>query len=285
MAIMLRAPQADDSAVLGDICYRAFKTIAEAHNFPPDFPGSQVAVGMMTNMIGRPEAYGIAAEVDGRLVGSNFIDERNAIAGIGPITVDPAAQNEGAGRAMMDAALQRCRERNVPGVRLVQAGYHMRSLSLYAKLGFEVREHLSCLQGAPIGKVTPGCVVRPATEADLAACNRLCFDTHGFHRGGELAQAVARGGASVVERAGRVTGYATAIAFFGHAVGESNDDLKALLGAAEAFGGAGVLVPSRNGALLRWCLGEGLRVTQTLTLMSVGLYQEPQGAWLPSVIY
>jgi len=28
-----------------------------------------------------------------------------------------------------------------------------------------------------------------------------------------------------------------------------------------------------------------LRVTQTMTLMTIGLYNEPDGAWLPSVLY
>ncbi len=89
----------------------------------------------------------------------------------------------------------------------------------------------------------------------------------------------------MVERAGRITAYATTIAFFGHAVAESNDDLKALIAAAQAFAGPGFLVPSRNGELMRWCLGKGLRVVQPMTLMTIGLYNEPAGAWLPSIAY
>ena len=87
------------------------------------------------------------------------------------------------------------------------------------------------------------------------------------------------GGATVVERLGRITGYATAIAFFGHAVGESNDDIRALIGAAPAFLGPGILVPTRNGELFRWCLGNGLRLVQQTTLMTIGLYNEPSGAY------
>jgi hypothetical protein len=102
---------------------------------------------------------------------------------------------------------------------------------------------------------------------------------------GSDAAAVAQGVASVVERAGRITGYSTPVAFFGHAVAENNDDLKALIAAAESFPGPGVLVPTRNGQLLLWCLGEGLRITQTMTLMTMGLYNQPDGAWLPSVMY
>jgi hypothetical protein len=89
----------------------------------------------------------------------------------------------------------------------------------------------------------------------------------------------------VVEYAGRITGYATMIGFFGHAVAEGNDDLKALIGAAPAFPGPGFLLPTRNSHMLRWCLAHGLRVVQPMTLMSTGLYNEPAGAWLPSILY
>jgi len=120
---------------------------------------------------------------------------------------------------------------------------------------------------------------------DLPACNALCWRVHGFDRAGELADAVKQGTANVVEHLGRVSGYATGIAWFSHAVGETNEDLKALIGAAPAFLGPGFLVPSRNGELMRWCLGNGLRIASQATLMTIGLYGEPQGAYLPSVLY
>ena len=89
----------------------------------------------------------------------------------------------------------------------------------------------------------------------------------------------------LVERAGRITGYSTAIGFPGHTVGETNADLQALIGAAPMFVGPGFLLPTRNGELFRWCLSQGLRVTQPLTLMSIGLYTEPHGVFLPSVFF
>jgi len=61
--------------------------------------------------------------------------------------------------------------------------------------------------------------------------------------------------------------------------------LQALIGAAESFSGPGFLLPTRNGELLRWCLSNGLRIVQPLTLMSRGIYQEPRGAFLPSILY
>jgi integrase len=113
----------------------------------------------------------------------------------------------------------------------------------------------------------------------------LCRRVHGVDRGGEVADALKQGTARVVEREGRVTGYATDLAFFAHAVAETTPDLQALIASASAFGGPGILVPARNSLLLQWCLASGLRVVQLLSLMSVGLYNEPDGAYLPSILY
>jgi hypothetical protein len=229
--------------------------------------------------------YSVVAEIDGAVVGSNFLDERSPIAGLGPITVDPKVQNRQVGRLLMLDALARAERQGHPGVRLVQAAYHTRSLSLYAKLGFQVREPLACLQGSPIGEVIPNHTVRPAVESDLEACNRLCVRVHGYDRGGELRDAIAVETAVVVDDTDGVSGYATAIGFDGHAVGETNEDVKALIASARAFAGPGILVPTRNSALFRWCLDKGLRVVQVMTLMSRGLYNEPAGPYLPSILY
>jgi hypothetical protein len=211
--------------------------------------------------------------------------KRSIIAGIGPITVDPAVQNRAVGRELMQHILARVAQQHFPGTRLVQAAYHNRSLSLYTKLGFEAREPLSTMQGLPIGIQISGYRVRPATTGDLNACNKVCLRVHGHDRGGELADAIEQGTAIVVEHEGRITGYTTGVAFFGHSVGETNEELKALIGSASAFPGPGFLLPARNGELFRWCLEHGLRVVQPLTLMSVGLYNEPAGAFLPSIVY
>jgi GNAT superfamily N-acetyltransferase len=283
--LVLRAGRIEDAERGGTILYEAFKAIADEHNFPPDFPSAEVAQGLVSSLLSRGDVYSVVAEADGRVVGSNFLWENGTIAGVGPITVDPAAQNAAAGRRLMEDVLRRAKERNFAGVRLGQAAYHNRSLALYTKLGFDAREPLSNLQGPAIGQSIPGHAVRPATEEDLDACNVLSLKVHGHHRGPELLEAIGRESAAVVEHDGRITGYTTGIGFFGHTVGESNEDLKALIGAAPEFPGPGFLLPTRNGEVLRWCLERGLRVVQPLTLMSVGLYNEPSGAFMPSILY
>jgi len=284
--VVIRVARPEDSGVCGRICYEAFSTISARHGFPPDFPSVEMATSVISSLFGAPGFYCVVAESGGRIVGSNCLDERAMIAGIGPITVDPAVQNVGAGRKLMQAVMDRARERCPAGMRLVQqAAFHNRSMSLYANLGFDVREPLSCVQGRTCEREIPGCTVRRAQVSDLEACNELSRRVHGFDRGKDLAQSIQEGSAVVVEHAGRITGYASALAFSGHATAETNPDLQALIASAESFGGPGLLVPSRNHDLLRWCLANGLRITQPFTLMSIGLYNEPAGAWLPSILF
>ena len=282
--IAIRRAKPEDALACGNICYAAFSTINAEHNFPCDFPSVDAAVGVLSMMFSHPNFYCVVAEADGRILGSNCMDERSTILGIGPITVDPSTQNRRVGRALMDDVLARGWERNAAGIRLVQAAFHNRTLSLYTKLGFDAREPLSVMQGPRIGERIEPCSVRPAQLSDVEACNQICLEVHGHHRGGELADLINFGSAVVVERHGRITGYAS-LAFFGHAVAESNLDLKAMIASADAFGGPGILVPTRNADLFRWCLEKGLRVVEPMTLMTRGLYNEPAGAYLASISF
>ena len=185
----------------------------------------------------------------------------------------------------MQDVLRRADERCYASVRLVQAAYHSRSLSLYTKLGFDTREPLSLMNGPALNLKIGGHVVRAANDNDREACNALCFRVHGHDRDVEVVDAINEGRASVVEQDGRITGYTTGINFLGHTVAESTEDMKALIGAVTGFEGPGFLLPTRNSDLFRWCLEKGLRVVQPMTLMSKGLYNEPRGAFLPSILY
>ena len=285
MDVTVRGAVPADAQECGRICYEAFATVSTSHGFPPDFPSVEAATGPIRWLIAHPDIFGVVAERDGRIVGSSFLDERSIISAIGPVSVDPAAQDRQVGRALMVAMLDRAAQRRAVGIRLLQLSFHNRSLSLYAKLGFDVRESFAAMHGDPLGIAIPGYAVRPATNADEAACNALCIRVHGHDRAGEVRDALADGSATVVERLGRITGYTTGITYFSHSVAETSDDLRALIGAAGQFGTPGFLVPLANTELFRWCLAHGLRVFFVLNMMTIGLYQEPAGAYLPSVGY
>ena len=285
MNVSLREASTADAGTLGAICYEAFRTVCERHGFPPDFPNADVPTGLFEHVIPRNDVYTVVAEAEGRVVGSNVLWENGEIAGIGPITVDPGVQGSAIGRRLMEDVLRRARERGFAGVRLVQTPFNNLTMSLYSKLGFDVKEPLSVMHGPTLNANIPGHEVRPATMDDIEACDALCRRIHGHDRHGDLADAIQQGTATVVERGGSITGYATSVGFFGHAVAETNEDLKALISEAQEFTGPGFHIPSRNADLMRWCLEKGFRIRQPMTLMSIGPYHEPVGAFIPSVIF
>lgn len=286
MPIEIRPIGPQDLVTTAHVCHQAFAAIATRHGFVPEFPTPGAAAGLIDHLLGRDDVHGLVAVDDGRVVGSNFLWEADPIAAIGPVTVDPEAQDAGLGRRLMQAALARAAVGGAAGVRLVQSAYHNRTLALYTRLGFDAREPLSLLQGRLSPQATvPGRRVRVATVQDLPACTELATALLGLPRTHETRLAIAQRRARVVEHEGRISGYTTGIGFFGHAVARHNDDLAALIADAPQIDGAGLLLPTRNAALLRWCLLHGLRITQPMTLMSQGRWDEPRGAFLPSILY
>ena len=287
MAVHIRAATPSDAEACGRIIYAAFQDIAGRHGFSPDFPAAEVATQLARSFIAHPAIFGVVAEEDGRVVGSNFLAEGDAIRAVGPITVDPRRQGGGVGRRLMAAVLER--GNGAAGIRLLQDAFNMRSLSLYASLGFEVRKPVLVMSGRPVSKPASGATVRRLTEQDLGACDALCLRIHGFSRSSELADAVRLLAPVVVERDGRVTGYLTAPTFWiaNHGVAETEDDMKALiLGAGAAHAEPlSFLLPTRQASLFRWCLGEGLQAVKPMTLMTLGAYRAPNGSYLPSVFY
>ena len=186
----------------------------------------------------------------------------------------------------MSNVMERARSKNYPAIRLLQASYHNRSLALYTRLGFDVREPISTMQGNPISAVIPGRSVRVATESDLESCNAICRAIHGHDRNGELKDSIKQGIAKVVLHGEKITGYTSGLTYFNHSVGFTNDDLKALIASeTNCYGGPGILIPTRNAELFRWCLDNDLRLVHQLTLMTIGMYNEPAGCYMPSILY
>ena len=182
-AVTLREIEARDADACARICFEAFGAFHDQHRFPRDFPALEMATGMFGALTSDPSIWGVVAEVDGRVVGSNFLYEGDPIAGVGPISVDPEYRR-GVGRRLMEAVIERGRE--APGIRLVQDAFNMRSLSLYTSVGFDVKEPLALVSGKPHGGRAQDMEVRPLTEEDLDACEALCREVHGFERTAEL---------------------------------------------------------------------------------------------------
>ncbi len=286
MSVIIREININDAEIAGKIGFEAFKGIAEQHNFPFDFPSVQAAQGFVRMWISHPQIYGVAAE-NGKFIGSNFLTEYDEIRGVGPITVDTTVQSRGTGRKLMEAVIKRAK--NAPGIRLVQSAYNTKSMSLYASLGFEVKEPLALMEGNLKGEVSKDVTVRPMTFEDLTECAELHKKVHGFTRNGELSLCLQGFKPFVAIRNGKIAAYASTVSMWhlNHGVAETESDMQNLLfGAAEQLEQpVAFLLPTRQASFHRWALQSGLRMTQPLTLMTMGEYHEPKGTWFPSVLY
>lgn len=287
MNIAIRPAVPADAQACGRIMYEAFKGVTDRHGFPPHFATVEVAIQRANFCINHPSIFGVVAETDGQVIGSNFLDERDPIRGLGPVTVDTQVQVRGIGRRLMETALERAR--GAVGVRLVQDSFNMLSVSLYASFGFEVKDPLLLMRGKPNGKLPSGIVVRPLEEDDLSECAILCRKVHEFDRLNELRDALKALSPLVAVREGRITAYALALhrSSLNHAVAETDEDMKALLLAAGATNSEPLafLLPVRQARFFRYCLSEGFRAVLPMTLMAMGKYQKPDGCYMPSILY
>lgn len=287
MAVRLRPVTPDDAEACGRILSDAFTEIHVRHGFSPDFPTHDSAIHFMRGPIANPRIYGVVAELDGRVVGSNFLDERDPVRAIGPVSVHPLAQGRGVGRLLMRNVIERAR--GAPSIRLVQEAFNLTSLALYASLGFDAVEQLLVMEGRPHSRPMRDVEVRTVQSRDVAACQALCESVHGFPRAEDLRDAIRLGSPYLVMRDGRVTAYCTTLTSWGpaHGVAESEEDMRALvLGVSvEEESAVQFMAPVRESGLLRWCLAEGMRAAKPMTLMVLGGYRAPNGCWFPSALY
>ena len=284
--VTLREAEPGDAAACAQIVFDAFGAIDDHYRFARGFPALEVASALIDALIPHPMVWGVVAEVDRRVVGANFLDERSSIRGVGPITVAPGEQNAGVGRELMHAVLERAT--GATGVRLLQDAFHMRSLYLYESLGFDVKEPLAVVTGKPASGAVPSVEVRRLEERDLDECAALCSQVHGYERTNELREVMQAFAPMAAVRDGRIVAYAATVTSWqmNHGVAEREEDMQALLrGAAAAVESPlAFLVPLRSG-LFRWCVEERLRLVKPMNLMALGEYREPRGGWFPSAVY
>ena len=105
MNVAIRRSQISDIDVCARINYEAFKSISDRHQFPhTDFLTVELAAPITRFWIESPSFFGIVAESDGAVVGCGFMDERNPIRGIGPVSVVGASRGVAIG--LFKAAVQ-----------------------------------------------------------------------------------------------------------------------------------------------------------------------------------
>jgi len=286
MNVAIRRAQPSDIDVCARINYEAFKDICDRHQFPTDFPTLEFSTEIIGLLIDSPSFFDIVAETEGAIVGCGFMDERNPIRGIGPVSVDRTFQGRGTGREIMKALLERGQD--AVGIRLVQESFNLASLSLYASLGFEVKEPFVLMEGKFRSQPQHGFEVRPMASEDLGECAALCEKLCGCDRTSEIEDALTFFSPWVACKQGRIVAYTCAVSALSHSIAETEADMQALLLGAAAYNSEELLsfhLPLRYASLFRWCLEEGLRALKPMAVMSLGEYLSPEGCWFPSFVY
>ena len=288
MALEIGAAQMADAERLGTICFEAFRQEQERHGLLPDWPSPAVAQQALALLIADPHVVAVKATVDGVPAGSYFLSHHDGWGGIGPVSVDPAHQGQGIGRALMAAVIGAADGRGMSHLRLQQDAANLASLALYASLGFTFQEATVVMEAQPFlshGAAGPG--VRPATSADLDAIDRLSQRHLQISRRHEVAAALAHGFVTLVSEDGDGLGGYFIAGRRGHGVAVNEETMLALIdAAAQRLAPAPVrfLCPLREAALFRHLLAADSRAGKVMTLLTRGEYATPKPVWLPSVL-
>ena len=284
--VELLRPDPQHIPELARICFEAFGQLHERHSVPRDFQNVEFAQMVVGLFASRPEIHAVAAQVDGKLAGSNFLSLHDETSGIGPISVDPAQQGRRIGRALMQVVMDEAQRRGIRRVRLVQEAVNTTSAPLYASLGFEVREPLAFMNIRPAA--ASDATVRHFRPEDFPALDELCRRHYKVSRLNELKFWTSLDMPLFVrERAGRIRGYFLP-GKLGHTAAETVADALALFGEAGRQVPADTalfLCPMRHTELYQGALRAGHRVVKVLTLMTIGHYESPDGAWTASYLY
>ncbi len=271
---------------LGKICFEAFCDIQKKFGSPPDFPHLELAEHLIQMLISRPDYYGVMAILEGKPVGSNFLSLCDTVAGVGPISVDPNFQSMKIGRSLMETILYYASQNNIQQIRLLQDSFNLTSFSLYASLGFEMKEPVALLQ--PMKSEQSTDTVRLGTPLDLPEVDQLTQRYYQISRLNEISSAMTMGAPLLVkENRGKISGYLIP-GFFGHAVAESEE---AFLELILAVGNQlhpplpPFFLPLKFTSLYKKLIQLGCRAIKMMNLMAIGPYEAPTGVWAPSILY
>jgi L-amino acid N-acyltransferase YncA len=293
MKYMIRPAQPEDITPAARIFLEAFNSFNASVGLPPEWT-PEVARFIVSTFINNPETFCSIVAVEestGRVLGSNFLDHNDEVTAPGPISVAAEAQDAGIARALMAAVHEYSYSLGKRNIRAVCVASNTRSFSLYMKMGYKARDMLAYLSRAPGRGVPPAAnneyTVRELEAGDVAACDALFLRVNGCSRGKDIAASLKNPPPIrpyVVLKNGELVGYHTGFYLLGHGVYKSEDAFKALVSAVP--GEVLLHMPSRlSPDLLQWCLLNGFRTVRQEILISLGLYQEPDGIYCPGMGY
>lgn len=157
------------------------------------------------------------ADLDGRLVGSNFVTCWGSFGFFGPLTVDPEHWDQGIGQLLMEPVMECLEEWQVTHAGLFTFPHSPKHIGLYQKYGFWPR-FLTAVMSKPVSSGTPGgdlCSYSGLSENTrsefLSRCRELA---NGIHPGLDLTAEIetttrlALGDTVLLTDGDRLTGFA-----------------------------------------------------------------------------
>jgi GNAT superfamily N-acetyltransferase len=140
-----------------------------------------------------------AAEVDGELVGSNFVTRWGSVGFFGPITIRPDHQARGIGKSLVEAASSQLANWGTRHAGLFTFPQSAMHLALYGKFGFHAR-FLTAVMAAParsVGKAVRwsrySALPENEREAAVKSCRGLTEEIYeGLDLGAEIRTVAAR---------------------------------------------------------------------------------------------
>lgn len=295
----------EDLPAAAAICQSAFNAFNASVGLSPEFPPVEV-VDVPSILLGQAFTDGfegfVAVNSDGDIVGSNIVELRDEIAGIGPISVATGGQNSGAGRLLMQACMQAAAKRDIRTVRLHQIGNNAKSFSLYLDLGFMPLSTCGQYEGFCTAEAPVGFVCEPLSASIVEACSALHKRACGVHRRHDIAAMLGSPHPNCVvfdASTREVVAYTTGSFLSGHTVAASDDAFKVLVVfqsrsiQAQQSGGAPlppttIFVPHAYPHLLQWLAKNGFRLNRQIVQMGYGAeVANPSGSlrYFPAIQY
>lgn len=277
-----------DVEACGHIIFESFKEVSEQHNFPNDFPSLITTTQLARLFIMDNSVFSIVAEIDGSVIGCNFLQEGHPMRSIGPTCVAPDLQSRGIGRQLMEKILDRAK--GSLGIRLIQETLNLASLSLFTSLGFDIKDSLYLIKGRPTTRIiSNGFDVHPLALEEVELCKKVCLEVCGFERTQDIENAIKTSFPFVALRGNRLISYSSSMTMWmtNHCVAKTEEDMKTLIVGIGKLTSEPLsfLLPVRHANLLRWCIKEDFRICKPFTLMSMGKYFEPNGVYFPSASF
>jgi len=159
---------AGDVPRVAEIFRDAFNEIYKRRGFGPVVTDGSVGAVIADAYRDLDPGGCVVVTVTGEVAGSGFLHVRGRTAGAGPITIAPALQGIGAGRALMDEICRRADAAGVVSLRLIQDAFNETAYALYCRAGFVGREVLlrASFRSTRGGRAGPD--IRRAYRGDLA---------------------------------------------------------------------------------------------------------------------